>query len=394
MMKILLDNCVFPPEPVVSAQIGNDLALFLSKDNDVTVITPFPSRPYGFSLGGQIEEDEKAYHLVRLKSFIYPKSGIFGRLRESISFGLACYKFIIGSNSFEKVYMNTWPIFAQLFTALACKKREIPYVIHIQDIYPESLTNKLPNFLKFVSDSFLLSIDKYVLKNASTVIAISENMRQYLSETRKIPKSHIEVVTNWQDEKDFINFQQVRPSENEKLTFMYLGNIGPVAGITFLIESFAKSKCEAKLIIAGSGSEKDKCINIAENFPFSDISFIDVPHGKVAVNQSNAHILILPTRKNTGNNSIPSKLPAYMLSSRAILALSDRNSDIAQAIKNADCGWVGDSEDEEWLISFFKNTNEISQKELKQKGQSALLYAREHFSKEKNLEKLRNIILR
>jgi predicted house-cleaning noncanonical NTP pyrophosphatase (MazG superfamily) len=46
------------------------------------------------------------------------------------------------------------------------------------------------------------------------------------------------------------------------------------------------------------------------------------------------------------------------------------------------------------LISFFKNTNEISQEELKQKGQSALLYAVEHFSKEKNLEKLKNIILR
>jgi glycosyltransferase involved in cell wall biosynthesis len=333
-MKILLVNCVFPPEPVVSAQIGSDLALFLSTDNNVSVITPFPSRPYGFSLGDQIEEDEKRYHLFRLRSFIYPKSGVFGRFRESISFGLVCYKFIIGSHSLEKVYMNTWPIFAQLCTAFSCRRKKIPYDVHIQDIYPESLVNRLPSVLKFLIDLFLLPIDKYVLKNSSVVIAISENMRQYLSETRKIPLKQIEVITNWQDDKDFIDFQQSWPSENEKLTFMYLGNIGPVAGVTFLIESFAKSKCGGKLIIAGAGSEKDRCIRIANHFPLSDISFTNVPKGDVAVTQSKAHILILPTRKNTGNNSIPSKLPAYMLSSRPILALADRNSEEIRRMKS------------------------------------------------------------
>lgn len=393
-MKILLVNCVFPPEPVVSAQIGNDLALFLSKENDVSVITPFPSRPYGFSLEKQIQEDQKVYQLFRLDSFIHPKSGIFGRFRESISFGIACHKFIAGNNSVEKVYMNTWPIFAQFFTALACRKKKIPYVVHIQDIYPESLINRLPRILKFLIGLVLLPIDKYILKNASVVIAISENMRQRLSETRKIPISHIEVITNWQDNNDFIDFQQLWPSENEKLTFMYLGNIGPVAGINFLIESFAKSKCNVKLIIAGSGSEKDKCIKIAESFPSADITFADVPRGKVAVMQSKAHILILPTRKNTGNNSIPSKLPAYMLSARPVLALTDRNSDIAQVITAANCGWLGDLEDKDWLISFFKNANQISHDELKQKGKASLSYAKQHFSKEVNLEKLKNIIVR
>ena len=48
MKKILIISCVFPPEPVVSAQLSLDIAEALSKNNDVTVISPRPTRPMDF----------------------------------------------------------------------------------------------------------------------------------------------------------------------------------------------------------------------------------------------------------------------------------------------------------------------------------------------------------
>ena len=49
MKHILIINCVFDPEPVVSAQIGKSLAESLYESGEkVTVIAPYPSRPYGF----------------------------------------------------------------------------------------------------------------------------------------------------------------------------------------------------------------------------------------------------------------------------------------------------------------------------------------------------------
>ena len=48
MKKILIISCVFPPEPVVSAQMSLDIAEALSKNNDVTVISPRPTRPMDF----------------------------------------------------------------------------------------------------------------------------------------------------------------------------------------------------------------------------------------------------------------------------------------------------------------------------------------------------------
>lgn len=45
MKHILIVNCVFDPEPVVSAQIGKSLADSLYESGEkVTVIAPYPSR--------------------------------------------------------------------------------------------------------------------------------------------------------------------------------------------------------------------------------------------------------------------------------------------------------------------------------------------------------------
>ena len=45
-MHVVIINAVYPPEPVVSARLGQDLAERLTLNaNRVTVICPYPSRP-------------------------------------------------------------------------------------------------------------------------------------------------------------------------------------------------------------------------------------------------------------------------------------------------------------------------------------------------------------
>jgi glycosyltransferase involved in cell wall biosynthesis len=395
-MKILLVNCVYPPEPIVSAIIGKDLAESIAENNiGVTVLTPNSTRPFGFVFDKVTAETKEINpNVIRLDSFTFPQSGMVGRIRESVSYGFECYNFIKNSPKFDCVYMNTWPLFGQIGVAIACKINKTPYVIHIQDVYPESITNKLPFGFKQIANLILFPIEKYVLKNASKVIAISQKMKSYLAQTRNLPEDSIDVVINWHDESGFIEFQNSWPGESEKLTFMYLGNIGPVAGVEFLIKSFAKSKIDARLIIAGSGTRKKDCEKIAESFADVDVTFMDVPAGKVPKVQSLAHVLLLPTIKGTSNNSIPSKLPAYMFSSRPVVTLTDSSSDIAKAIRESNCGWVGDSEDENWMIQTFKEIGSVSHSDLKEKGKRALVYANENFSRSINLNKLKEAIIK
>jgi glycosyltransferase involved in cell wall biosynthesis len=395
MKNILIVNCVFDPEPVVSAQIGHSLSETLSESgHNVTVIAPYPSRPLGFNFEELPERanrisifiSKKQLTCYHLPSYIHPESGILGRLRESISFGIASYKFIMSSkDKYDIVYMNTWPIFGQLGVAFACLRKNVPYAIHIMDIYPESLTKSLPLPIKAFLNLLLMPVEKFILRKAKLIIAISNKMKKYLFESRNLEPSKIAVIHNWQDENNFTDIP--RPIKNEKKVFMYLGNIGPVAGIPFLIEGF--SNLNGKLIIAGMGSERENCKRMSEKYPNLDVEFLDVPNGKVAEIQSLADVMLLPILKGTANTSIPSKLPAYMFSKKPVIVMADNDCDSALAVLDAKCGWVGDYGDLNKLEYHVNQILSFDDEQLQKMGLNGCDYAKENFSKRKNLDKLK-----
>lgn len=392
--SILIISAVFPPEPVVSSKLSFDLAIELSKSFNVVVISPYPSRPFGF----QFEEKSKNYNFkhVYMDSFRCPQSNMFGRFKESVSFGLKCAEYIrIHNKEIDKIYSNSWPLFAQFFAIKASKKFGIPFTFHVQDIYPESLSNKIMLFRKPIN-RFLSPIDRFNLKNSKNIVVISEIMKSYLIKTRKLDPSKFSVVFNWQDEQEFLN---LLPSNNSKelinnsFTFMYLGNVGPVAGIDLLIKAFVLADLKhSKLVIAGSGSKKDDLMKMATGYPNSNIKFCEVPDGMVPQIQNKADVMLLPVIKGGAFSSIPSKLPAYMFSKKPIIASVDENSDISNAIKNSNCGWVSKPEDIESLALLMKKVFLLEKKKLNIKGANGFKFAMQNFSKKINLPKLVKII--
>jgi len=393
--NILIISAVFPPEPVVSALLSRDLAEKLAESNSLTVICPNSTRPLGFNFVKIIEPlNYKVHHL---DSFTFPASNIFGRLRESLSFGIYSVKYLKHSNKhIDCIYLNTWPLLSQYLIVKAAKKLNIPTIIHVQDIYPESLLNKL-TIGKTIIKKILLPIDRLTLKNSTKIIAISEKMKQILVHTRNIPREKVEVVTNWQNEDDFIQFHNNKIKKvtdlSNPFTFMYLGNNGPLAGVEFLIYTFVKAKIHnSRLIIAGTGSRKRACIDLVNSLNINNIEFVQVPDGKVPSVQDVADVMILPVKKNGAMSSIPSKLPAYMFSAKPIIGSLDLKSDTAKAINDSGCGIVVEPENEIELIDAMKEVSEWSNQTIFEKGNLGFNYAILNFSKRTNLDKIVSII--
>lgn len=394
-MTIVVISAVFPPEPIVSAKLSFDIAQSISGKNCLTVVSPKPSRPYNFNFKKSIHSEN--FKHVLTNSFTCPKSSLLGRFRESYSFGIHCSKYIKqNSKNINLIYANTWPLLAQYYTVKAAKKYNIPIIIHVQDVYPESFANKVP-VLSSLLNYLLLPIDKYVLRNATRIISISDKMKTYLVSTRKIAKDKVAVVHNWQDEELFSqpSIQNLLSDTNgiKTFTFMYLGNIGPVAGVDLLIEAFKKTEIEnCRLVIAGSGSMKKVLEKTVKEKTYSNIEFWSVPDGKVPEVQSHADILILPIKKGSAASSVPSKLPAYMFSAKPIIACVDDDSDTANAIRQANCGWVIPPEDIDNLANLMVKVCSESKESLKILGQNGYIYSITNYSKKKNLEKLLCII--
>lgn len=389
MKKVLIAASVFPPEPIVSANLMADLAEELSKTCVVSVLRPAPTRPEGFMMP-EYDTTKLPYKVIQMDTYTNAESRIVGRFRESISMGRVYAHYI--KNHFQEIDFivnDAWHLFGYNKVAHAAVKYGIPYIVTVQDIYPESLASKLPNssFLKWAVMKVLGPIDHYTQSHAAKIHTISEKMRATLSATRNIPEKQYLIVRNWQDERPFLTTPDA--VDEKCFTFMYCGNVGALAGVDVIIDAFVKAAIpNSRLVVAGSGSARITLEEKAKMYSNSIIEFWDVPTGKVPETQAKADVMLLPVRKGFAMSSIPSKLPAYMFSAKPVLASVDAESDTAKCIIDAKAGWVCEPENIEQIVALMRKVASVDKNVLTEKGELGRSYAIEKFSRTENLNLL------
>lgn len=330
---------------------------------------------------------------IRLDSYIYTASNVIGRSKESFSVGKAVAKYIKEhKDEIDVIYAVVNPFFAEYIIAKNAKTYKLPVVMHIQDVFPEPIIRRIPFFGKQVFKC-TLPVDKYILRNSTKVISIGEHIKHYIAQTRNIDENKFIVVYNWQDES---RFDKSINSEHRKdiFTYMFLGNLAPAANLHYVLKCFAEAHIDnARLIFAGAGNLKEPLIEHAKQYPDAKIEFCNAPTSRVCEIQSQANVLLLPLRKGVALRCFPSKFPAYLFSKRPVLACVEHESDVADCIKQAECGWIVEPDDSEALINLFKTLPHKSKEELNKMGKSGYEYSQKHLTREINLKKIVSIIL-
>lgn len=391
MSNILLISAVFPPEPVVSARLSADIAAFLSEKHQVTVLCPPPSRPSGFVFK-QIP-DQSAFKRVYTESFTCPESRLTGRLKESYSFGREAARYIrTNANEIDCIYANVWPLLSQYLIVKSAKKLQIPCMLHVQDIYPESLTYKMNPVAGKTINFFVRMLDRRIIQLATKVAGISDKMITYLINTRKVDSKKFVLIRNWQDDSIFLPIQ--KPEKNsDEFIFMFVGSLSPTAALPSLIKAFHKAALpKSRLIIAGTGAEKELCLKLVEELNQKQIEFISVSPENVPVVQSEADVLLLPLKKNIAYTATPSKLTAYLLSAKAVLTCVEADTDTAEIISKASCGLVANPEDTDSIASLMQAFYCMPTTEIWQMGDRGRTHALQYLTKDVNLSKFSNEI--
>jgi glycosyltransferase involved in cell wall biosynthesis len=320
---------------------------------------------------------------------------------ESFSFGWhACNYLADHLQDVDVVYANTWPLLGQALVARLCSRRRVPLVLHIQDVYPESLLGRLSGLSRRIVRAPLTALDRWTARQAKSVVVISENMQRTYVEDRGLPQERVATIFDWQDESRFVNLPDRTDVcarhgvPAERFTFVYLGNIGPVAGVELLIKAFGEASAgNAQLLIVGEGSNKARCMSVASDLRLATVRFLSCPTPFDApILQTMAHVCLLPLRRGAGMSSIPSKLMAYLLSAKPVLATVDSESDTARCIQEAKCGWVGEPEDVGQLALKMAEVARLPLSVLQQMGQCGRSYGLEHFSRAEGVRRLAAVI--
>lgn len=388
--KILIISAVFPPEQVTSAFLNYDLAHELAKNYEVTVLRPYPTRPIGAKFDS-VDVEDKSFKTILIDSYTHPQSELMGRFKESNDFGRKSVAYIKEHhNEIDFVYNDGWQLFGLYRVAKVCKKYGIPYMVPIQDIYPECLfTNKsYPEIVNTIIKSILLPIDRYYQKHAACVRTISNEMGDYLSSTRNVPLENYLVVNNWQNDEDFLKEYPARPTDS-KLVFAYVGSINGHANVDLMIKAFVEANIEnAEFRIYGGGNKKEYCVDLVKQLGAKNIVFDMVSRDKVAFVQSQADVLVLALPKGNGNLCLPSKMTSYMLSGKPVLASVDHDSATTRFIKEADCGIAVDPDNKDSIKDGFLYFASLDKDKLKKQGNNSQAFSRKNLTREVNLLKV------
>lgn len=392
MKKVLIISAVFPPEQVTSAYLNYDLAKALAKEYKVTVLRPKPTRPIGATFEKGWSDPD--FQTVLIDSYTHPKSELIGRFKEARDFSKKSVDYLKDhKNEIDFVYNDGWQLFGLYIIAKACVKYNIPYIVPIQDIYPECLLTKshIPGFAKKIIEGILLPIDRYYQKHAFRVRTISREMADYLSSTRKIDWNKYLVVNNWQNDDDFMNLPVAKASD--KIIFEYVGSINVHSNVDLMIKAFAETNIpNSELRIYGGGNQKENCQQLVKDLGLTNVSFGFVSRNEIPAVQSDASVLILALPTGNGNLCLPSKLTSYLLSGKPVLASVDQDSSTKRILEGEGCGKTVAPDDKEDLVKGFKFFAEMTSDERENMGKKSREYAMSHLTKKVNLSMVINSI--
>jgi colanic acid biosynthesis glycosyl transferase WcaI len=410
-LRVCIVSCVFPPEPVVSAQTSSQIAEELARlGHQVTVIAPVPSRPSGKIYSGfglklfQREITATGIEIIRCLAFPSPESTLLSRALENISFGISAVIALAWLPKPQVIYANTWPLLAIGLLAAFARLRCIPVVTSVQDIYPESLFVQKRIAHGTALAKALIWLDKKIAGSAAALVVLSERFKELYIQTRNMPAEKLHVVPNWGnlvdlDSKpdDRMNFRKQKGIPDKAFCFVYAGNIGAAAGLEDVISAFEELVDDPNiyLLIAGSGSRLENCRKQALRLGLERVIF----HSPWLESETSqvlglADVFILPTNGLQSMTSVPSKLITYMLAARPVLAVAEPGSDVELVIQAAGCGWALPPHQPQKLGKTLVECSKLSRDLLEQLGKEGRIYARQHFRQSDLLCEVIDLILK
>ncbi len=408
-MKVVLVSSVFPPEHTFSSQTNAQTAEELvRRGHEVHVYAPFPSHPKGRLFDGYRRTlyttaiTGAGYTLTHCFGTFSRSSTLISRFAWNLSFGITSGVRIFFGRRPNVIFSSTWPIFATGILAMVAGLRRVPFVLRVQDVYPESLDSQRRFTRRNWVYRLLRQFDQMIARSSQHVLVISPAFHKVYVNDRGVPADKVHVIPNWSgdeiadaDLSTVLAFRRKLGIPEDAFVAVYAGNVGVASNAELLVGAMAKLKDRPQiyLVIAGEGANLCACRDEAERQVLDRV----VIHSPWRTEETGpvikmADVLLLPTKGRQSLNSIPSKLITYLLSGRPVIAAVLPESDTATAIIESGAGWVVSPDSAELMAEAILAASKQSAESLNHMGSAGREYAFKNHSRDSNLSRLVEIV--
>lgn len=376
--------------PMVTSQILSDLEF------DLQVITGIPNRPNGIVHRGYRawklkREDWEGIALLRTPLYPNHSTAILKRMLNYLSWATSATFFGLRNMKNSSVnVVHCTPATTALPPFVARKLFGVPYILIIQDLWPDSVTES-----GFVPQGRISGIAMDALRrgvlslyeNAAQLVVISPGMKTVLEE-RGISSDKISVVYNSIDEKTYhpesreLGWRFENSLGENDFVLFYAGNQGAAQDLTPLIKAVASFSLKERvhLVLAGDGVEHETLKALAKKLSPSRIHFVGrVDPTTVRRIQRASDLCVVSLKKSPlFNITMPSKVQSLMAAGLPILGVVE--GDAAHIIKDARAGLTASPGDAESIANVIRVATHTAGDELESWGSNGYQYYTEYMS--------------
>ena len=260
----------------------------------------------------------------------------------------------------------------------------------LKDIFPQNaldigmLNNK---GVKAPIYRYFRFLERRLYSISDTIGCMSQaNVKYLLKHNKDIHSTKVEICPNCIEPRDLsvdpqkqIEMRKKYGIPIDKTVFIYGGNLGKPQGIPFLLKCLNSQKKNPNVffLIVGDGTEygviKDyfsryqpKNMKLMSRLPKEDYDNM--------VGSCDVGMIFLDHRFTIPN--FPSRILSYMQAQIPVLAVTDRNTDVGEVIKDGGFGWWCESND---VKAFHQLVKKISNSDLVTMGEKGYKYLLEHY---------------
>jgi len=341
-MNIAMLLLYYHPEKVSSFYLYDDIIEGLKKaGHHVHVITPNPVR----GLNKDERKVLKKTHMEEIDSHLTihryyipfdTDHSTLNRLIRSFFVSYKCAKKAI-KLKIDAIYVQSDPpIFYAYFATKFAKRKKIPVIYNIQDLYPDILGVK-----RNLVFNILNQYQKKALLSATHTVLISEDIK-YKVDHKVSSSISTSVIHNWNYATQPLASKEIENIfEKYAFTVTYAGNIGYMQNMNIIVSTakLLSDYPEIHFLFIGDGAKKDILLNEIKSL--KNVSYypkVDVKHSQAIYNLSSINLITL--NEGVIYSASPSKTASSLLAKKPIVACVDESSSYAKMITNNNIGLV------------------------------------------------------
>ena len=396
---ILVVSQYYDPEPFRINDICKEL---VKRGNKVTVLTGIPNYPEGKFYAGynwfrRRKERQDGVEIIRIPLIPRGKNAV-GLILNYLSFVISGFFWqLFTSIKADCVFtFEVSPMTQALIGVWYGKRRNVPHVLYVQDLWPENVEIVTGIRSKLILNPIGKMVN-YIYRNCHKILATSPS---FVEKIRERVTDKPEKVMYWpQYAEEFYMPLEHKPvpeiTADDRFKVIFTGNVGFAQGLSVLPQTakYLKESGTDKVcfVIVGDGRYKQQLIGEIAACEVEDMFILvdrqpaqRIPELLAACDAAFVSFMDDPLFERT----IPAKLQSYMACGMPIVAAA--SGETVRVIREAMCGVccaMGDAEALAQEIISLKG-----RKDLKDMGNRARTYFEENYDKKMLMDTLETII--